>query len=885
MDSVAKEIGASKPYIVGGVPRDKLLNRLENIEDIDITTGDEIVHELARALSQKLPDGNYKILSDGHAQIQLSNIKIDFSSNFIAPGIDEMFKKASLNPSSMLRELYSRDFTVNCLLLDLDLETVSDPTGLGLNDIEKKNLRTPLPARLTLGNDNKRVVRVLYLAAKLGFEVDNEIIDWIKKNPESIANVKPKYLAKKLGQAIHFDVEKTARLLTEMGLWSYVPILPELEPYYKSSLGKTAAKKKKNKKRVDQDVRPYPNPFFTNYDYTNKGPNETSPGGGPWFGTPGGGEKSMKDWIEKRRKQMKERRKKISRFKTYFELLPNVSVKDNIKMASDDKKVVNITDKLEQKKIKEELSKAKPIDPDIEPSKDELKTMREQVSSVKVQEQTGLWFHRFSDVRKDDKGFFILKQDNPAGNRMLAGQQLADFALNWTPYWLIKNIEGNRINLQPIGPNPFLTGVGAGGAKLTNLDVSVFTGDYEKKRIETVQKKINDGDASIDDVVYLLDGTVPVNMGPNGAQGGWYNVNDRSSRGGRKGMTPEQTMMSDAKKLVQWGFSGVPRKALDGSMSPDDWDGWMSGNGDHGVKYVPKNLDNYIDFHRQMTQKGRWRYDDATLEELRRRLNVEAQEQHWEKVIDDFTKLPRSEFQAKYKHYPETLQGLVELAQSSINDVKKNIEKQDVYLSEGEESGKESSIVKNVFHKERRVAIRNTVKLIDLAKEDRKYVKYLHDVIKLGGTDWYANEKILEFFDLVDDIDGLKLAAETLKEPDNLRYAYGFLMSHGEQEWVLKRINDETPFPALKTVIYKYHDSMKQNEDQFMDWVIKFVEDNSLFDVIDSKTKNPKDYVARHEASELLSVIYLPFRYLWNEKAKQYKSFMDQVSLRLQRLQ
>ena len=64
------------------------------------------------------------------------------------------------------------------------------------------------------------------------------------------------------------------------------------------------AKKKKNK-RVDLDTRPNPNPLFKNYDYTAAGPNETSPGGSPYYGTPGGGEKSMGDWIKKRRKANK----------------------------------------------------------------------------------------------------------------------------------------------------------------------------------------------------------------------------------------------------------------------------------------------------------------------------------------------------------------------------------------------------------------------------------------------------------------------------------------------------------------------------------------------------------------------------------------------------
>lgn len=78
--------------------------------------------------------------------------------------------------------------------------------------------------------------------------------------------------------------------------------------YHKYMFKKTAAAKKK---RVDLDTRPFPNPLFQNYDYTASGPNEISPGGSPYFGKPGGGEKSMGDWIKKRRKQLKKRERKL----------------------------------------------------------------------------------------------------------------------------------------------------------------------------------------------------------------------------------------------------------------------------------------------------------------------------------------------------------------------------------------------------------------------------------------------------------------------------------------------------------------------------------------------------------------------------------------------
>ncbi len=66
--------------------------------------------------------------------------------------------------------------------------------------------------------------------------------------------------------------------------------------------------KKKDKKRVDLDIRPYPCPMFTNYDYTDAEPNATSPGGGLYHGRMDK-YKSVKEFIDKRRKQNQKKRK------------------------------------------------------------------------------------------------------------------------------------------------------------------------------------------------------------------------------------------------------------------------------------------------------------------------------------------------------------------------------------------------------------------------------------------------------------------------------------------------------------------------------------------------------------------------------------------------
>lgn len=163
---------------------------------------------------------------DGHYQLYVNKIKFDFSSNFNSPDAAYFLQKAGIKePSSMLLELFSRDFTCNTLIIPLALRKIVDPTGLALDDIKKKIIRTPLPPRITLRDDPKRVVRSIYLAAKLGFTVEEDIILWVLNHHDKIKEeVSIGFSRRKLADATRADAKKTMQLLSRMKLWNVVGI-------------------------------------------------------------------------------------------------------------------------------------------------------------------------------------------------------------------------------------------------------------------------------------------------------------------------------------------------------------------------------------------------------------------------------------------------------------------------------------------------------------------------------------------------------------------------------------------------------------------------------------------------------------------------------------
>lgn len=233
---LSKSIGSSEPYICGGVPRDKYMGRLKKIADIDITTGDDSIFKLGEEFSKLYSKTvQSKISNDQHRTMFFKNIKIDFSSNFNTPNIDYELKKLNVQSTSLNKEMFSRDFTCNSLLLSTDLKTFLDPTKRGLKDIDSKVIDTCLDPSITLTTNNNRVCRAVYLSVKLGFSLSDRVKDYILSNPDSMKISTQNVMTEKLNKAFEIDGNKASKLITDLKLWGHIPITEVIKPYYLDS--------------------------------------------------------------------------------------------------------------------------------------------------------------------------------------------------------------------------------------------------------------------------------------------------------------------------------------------------------------------------------------------------------------------------------------------------------------------------------------------------------------------------------------------------------------------------------------------------------------------------------------------------------------------------
>lgn len=240
IDRKAKELKLPRTYACGGTPRDKVLGILTDINDLDLTNGTHSISKLALEVSNELKK-QYSIedkqMNDGHISLWLgrgkTTMKIDFSSNFLVPRIDDYLTQLGIEKvTPMIRELYSRDFTCNTLLMTLDLKVIRDLTHHGIEDINKRLLKTCLHPDITLRYNTNRIVRVPYLSAKLDFDIAPEIIEWIRDNKALLKHSSQQYVIKMLEKAIDKNPDRTVWMLNQTGLWDAIPITEKLFPYF-----------------------------------------------------------------------------------------------------------------------------------------------------------------------------------------------------------------------------------------------------------------------------------------------------------------------------------------------------------------------------------------------------------------------------------------------------------------------------------------------------------------------------------------------------------------------------------------------------------------------------------------------------------------------------
>lgn len=167
-----------KAYFAGGWVRDYVMKHPSDDIDIATSASPEVILDLyTRTILVGLSFGIVVVAVDGH-QFEVATFRQDF--DYKDGRKPERIEKATPEEDAL-----RRDFTINGMFYDPLENLVIDYVG-GLEDIEKKIIRTIGNPQDRFREDRLRMIRAVRFAARFGFHIDLETEEAIKENAETL---------------------------------------------------------------------------------------------------------------------------------------------------------------------------------------------------------------------------------------------------------------------------------------------------------------------------------------------------------------------------------------------------------------------------------------------------------------------------------------------------------------------------------------------------------------------------------------------------------------------------------------------------------------------------------------------------------------------------
>ena len=214
-------------YVIGGYVRDLLLHRPS--KDIDVVVVGSGI-DLARKVAEQLGRGTHLSVfrNFGTAQVKNRSLEVEFVG-----ARRESYSRDSRKPvvedGSLQDDQNRRDFTINALAFSLNAHNYGDlldPFG-GLQDLSIRIIRTPLDPDVTFSDDPLRMMRAIRFATQLGFFIEQQTFDAIRRNADRIQIISKERILDELNKIMMADKPSVGfLLLEESGLLPL--IMPEI---------------------------------------------------------------------------------------------------------------------------------------------------------------------------------------------------------------------------------------------------------------------------------------------------------------------------------------------------------------------------------------------------------------------------------------------------------------------------------------------------------------------------------------------------------------------------------------------------------------------------------------------------------------------------------
>ena len=181
---IAKEQGVDA-YVVGGYVRDYYLHRPSTDVDV-VVVGSGIA--LAEALGRELRTKVSVYKTFGTAMLRTRDgVEVEFVGAR-RESYSRDSRKPQVEAGSLEDDQRRRDFTINALAWSLSEERFGELVDpfYGMEDLEDCLIRTPCDPDITFSDDPLRMMRAVRFASQLGFTIDDETFEAIRRNAERI---------------------------------------------------------------------------------------------------------------------------------------------------------------------------------------------------------------------------------------------------------------------------------------------------------------------------------------------------------------------------------------------------------------------------------------------------------------------------------------------------------------------------------------------------------------------------------------------------------------------------------------------------------------------------------------------------------------------------
>ena len=183
---IVKKLKAAgfRAYLVGGCVRDLLLERTP--VDYDVATSAR-PEQIQRLFPDALPVGKHfgvLLVRRGGDEVEVATFR---SEHGYRDGRHPDNVSFETDPA---RDAARRDFTINALLFDPETGEVLDYTG-GQADLKARLLRAIGDPEARFREDRLRMLRAVRLASTLGFEIDPQTLEAVRRYANRIHEVSP----------------------------------------------------------------------------------------------------------------------------------------------------------------------------------------------------------------------------------------------------------------------------------------------------------------------------------------------------------------------------------------------------------------------------------------------------------------------------------------------------------------------------------------------------------------------------------------------------------------------------------------------------------------------------------------------------------------------